>query len=76
MVNTTNELEVNYYRVCIETRDDDGDVVNSDMVFETCKRKLAVDKAKELRDTYGTVVIETWDEEGENLLDTTLENQY
>ncbi len=70
------ETEVNYYKVCIEMRDADGDVYNSDMVYETCKRELAVQKAKELRDIYTTVVIETWDEENESLLDTTLENQY
>ncbi len=70
------EAEVNYYKVCIEMRDADGDVINSDMVYETCNRDLAIKKARELRDTYSTVVIETWDEENESLLDTTLENQY
>ncbi len=64
------------YKVCIETRDNDGDVTNSDVCFETTDRDEAINKAKELRRRYGTVTIETWDEENESLLDTTLEYQY
>ena len=66
------------YKVCLEKRDDDGDVLTSDVVFESKNREETVQKAKEFRDEndYYFVTIETWDEENENLLETTLENQY
>ncbi len=64
------------YKVCIETRDEDGDVLNSDVVFETEDRIKAIEEATNYRKQYGTVTIETWDTEEDCLVDTTLENQY
>ena len=67
---------MNIYRVCIEDRDKDGDVYNSDIVYETGDRAEAIEEATSLRKQYGTVVIETWDDEEDYLIDTTLENEY
>ena len=67
---------MNIYEVCVETRDADGDVINSDYVFRTINRDEAIEKAKELRNKYGTVVIETWDAETDSLIDVTFEYQY
>ena len=67
---------MNIYRVCIEDRDKDGDVYNSDMVYETSSRAEAIEEATSLRKQYGTVVIETWDDEEDYLIDTTFENEY
>ncbi|ADL36069.1 hypothetical protein bpr_II130 (plasmid) [Butyrivibrio proteoclasticus B316] len=64
------------YKVCIEDRDEDGDVTNSDVIFPTYDRNEAVQKAIEVRDSHPFTVIETWDEENGSLLDTTLECQY
>ena len=63
------------YEVVIEQRDNDGDVINNDYVFRTLNREEAIKKAKEYRDKYGTVVIETWQDE-DTFIDVTLENQY
>lgn len=62
--------------MCIETRDEYGDVINSDYVFRTINRSDAVEEARKLRSKYGAVVIETWDAETDNLIDVTFENQY
>ena len=67
---------MNIYRVCIEDRDKDGDVYNSDMVYETGDRAEAIKEATSLRKQYGTVVIETWDDEEDYLIDTTFEYEY
>ena len=67
---------MNIYEVCIETRDEYGDVINSDYVFRTISRNDAIEKAIKLRSKYGTVVIETWDAETDNLMDVTFENEY
>ena len=66
------------YKVCVEVRNSNGDVINSDTVFETNNRSEAVAKAIEYRKQYGTVVIETWtsNDEDESLSDTTFEYQY
>ena len=69
------EEEVSIYKVCIEDRDSDGNVINSDVSFTTSDRDEAINVARNLRNQYGTVVIETWDAEEDNLLDTTMENQ-
>ena len=66
----------NKYTVAIEKRDENGDVLGSNIEFTTTDRNAAIERAKELRNQYGTVVIETWDAEAENLLETTFENQY
>lgn len=36
------------YRVCIEDRDEDGNVYNSDMAFETDSRAKALEEATSL----------------------------
>ena len=64
------------YRVCIEDRDEEGNVYNSDMVYETGSRAKALEEATSLRKQYGTVVIETWDAEEDCLIATTFENEY
>ena len=67
---------MNYYHVCIEERDNDGNVKNSEDIFSTPDREQALLVARESRKRYSTVVIETWDSENESLIDTTLEYQY
>ena len=67
---------MNIYEVCIETRDEYEDVINSDYVYRTTNRNDAIEEARKLRSKYGAVVIETWDAETDNLIDVTLENQY
>lgn len=66
-----------YYEICVETRDEEDNVLNSDYVYKTLNRDEALRKARELRDKYtDPIVIETWDSETDSLYDTTLENQY
>ena len=67
---------MNIYEVCIETRDEYEDVINSDYVYRTTNRNDAIEEARKLRSKYGAVVIETWDAETDNLIDVTFENQY
>ena len=64
------------YEVRYETRDEDGDVTNSDLLDSFTDRNKAVEFAKEMRNKYGTVVIETWSQPNGSLEDTTLEGQY
>ena len=65
-----------HYEVRLEDRDKNGNVVDSERLDVFSELEDAINFAKEMRNKYGMVVIEQWDNESLSLVDIWLESDY
>ena len=73
-IKCSEEYDSPTYMVVIEERDSDGDVYNTDYVYESSDKELAIEKAKQFRNQYDTVTIEVW--YGDDFSETIMEYEY
>ncbi len=74
------DAHMEIYKVCQEKRDDDNNVIDSEVIFISDTRERALEEARKYREenNYYKITIETWEKtlDDERLIETTLENQY